>query len=76
MDSILIKKFYDRIYKIIFLHFQYSACPPQNAFKIRRRNETGNIQSAFSGNAYLFKYCPFKLMRLDAVIYDMDYKTT
>ncbi len=63
MDSILIKKFYDRIYRIIFLHFQFP-------------EETGNIQSAFSGNAYFFKYCPFKLIRLDAVIYDMDYKTT
>jgi hypothetical protein len=36
MDSILIEKFYDRIYrinKIIFLHFQFP-------------EETGNIQSA------------------------------
>jgi hypothetical protein len=42
MDSILIKKFYDRIYrinKIIFLHFQFP-------------EETGNIQSAFSGITY------------------------
>ncbi len=66
MDSILIKEFYDRIYwikKIIFLHFQFP-------------EETGNIQSAFSGNTYSFKYCPFKLIHLDAAIYDMDYKKT
>jgi hypothetical protein len=62
MDSNLIKKFSDRIYQIyqiIFLHFQFP-------------EETGNIQCAFSGNTHSIKYCPFKLIRLDAAIYDMD----